>query len=98
MLRDRNLMRALVATNSVLHLSPHIGFYSSRYSAGPLSRLRYRLRVVTELLCFFGLLRKASEITFKGESITPIRVILRDRIFGGSGSGEPVRLAFGQRN
>lgn len=93
-LKDKEFIRKLKLTNSMVFLSVHVGFFSQNYYKNFLERLRYRLRYLDELLTLYRFSRRALKRQYQNREVKGLYLVLQDRIFGGPGFKNHIKLIF----
>ena len=95
LLSDHKVITALEEHEQLfVYLSAHIGFFSQDYHKGALHRLKFRLRVLSELWTLYWFARKATSVSYLGLKTTPSRLLRQDRILGGSGFSSQIVFDF----
>lgn len=95
LLRDKSNRRLLTKSSDLtIFLSPHLGFFSSRYHQGLWQRVLFRFGVLRELLTLFKTAFIADYAIYETQEISPWQLLRKDRIFGGEGIKSHIILKF----
>jgi FkbM family methyltransferase len=95
LLRDKSNRRLLTKSSDLtIFLSPHLGFFSSRYHQGLWQRVLFRFGVLRELLTLFKIAFIADYAIYETQEISPWQLLRKDRIFGGEGIKSHIILKF----